>query len=84
VNDDADIARTVQIFEDALNVDAPAPDIDIIESRLIDSLGLVTLIYEIEQEFGVKVPLESLDVEDFRTIANIVRMVRTLLREAPA
>ena len=53
MNDDADIARTVQIFEDALNVDAPAPDVDIIESRLIDSLGLVTLIYEIEQEFGV-------------------------------
>ena len=78
----ADIARAQLIFEDALNVQAPDPEVDLIDSGLIDSLALVTLIFEIEQEFGVRVPLETLDVEDFRTISNIVRMVHALEREA--
>ncbi|MBV9198115.1 MAG: hypothetical protein JO168_28625 [Solirubrobacterales bacterium] len=83
MSDAVDIARTQQIFEDALNLSAPAPDVDIIEAGLIDSLALVTLIFELEQEFRVQVPLESLEVDDFRTIASIVRTISTLGRETP-
>lgn len=78
MSDAAEIARAQQILEDALNVEAPEPDVDIIAAGLIDSLGLVTLIFELEQEFGIQVPLETLEVEDFRTISNIVRMVHAL------
>lgn len=82
MSDTADITRAQQIFEDALNVVAPDPDVDIIESGLIDSLTLVALIFELEQEFKVQVPLESLEVDDFRTIANIARTISSLRREA--
>jgi len=84
MSDAADIARAQQIFEDALSVTAPGPDVDIIESGLIDSLALVTLIFELEQEFEVQVPLESLEVDDFRTITNILRTISSLRREASA
>ena len=40
-------------------------------AALIDSLALVTLLFELEREFDVRVPLETLDVEDFRTLASI-------------
>jgi D-alanine--poly(phosphoribitol) ligase subunit 2 len=73
-----DIARAQRVFEDALNVTAPEPDVDIIATGLIDSLGLVTLIFELEREFDVEVPLESLEVDDFRTISNIARTVGSL------
>jgi D-alanine--poly(phosphoribitol) ligase subunit 2 len=76
-----DIARAQRVFEDALSVSAPAPDVDVIESGLIDSLGLVTLLFELEQEFDVRVPLESLEVEDFRTVGNMVRTIHSLKRE---
>ena len=79
---ETDIARAQRVFEDALSVAAPAPDVDIVQSGLIDSLGLVTLLFELEREFDVKVPLESLDVEDFRTIANLVRTIAGLRQEA--
>jgi D-alanine--poly(phosphoribitol) ligase subunit 2 len=78
LSDAAEIARAQQILEDALNVEAPEPDVDIIAAGLIDSLGLVTLIFELEQEFKVQIPLESLDVEDFRTVANIARTIENL------
>jgi acyl carrier protein len=84
MNDAADVARARQIFEDALSVSPPEPEVDIIASGLIDSLALVTLVFELEQEFQVQVPLEALDVEDFRTISNIVRMIQTLRGGASA
>ena len=84
MSDASDIARARRVFEEALSVTAPEPDVDIIESGLIDSLGLVTLLFELEREFGVRVPLESLDVEDFRTVANLVRTLGSLQHEASA
>ena len=78
MSEQSDIDRVRRVFEDALSVAAPEPDVDIIQSSLIDSLGLVTLLFELEREFGVKVPLESLEVEDFRTIDNLVRTLAGL------
>jgi D-alanine--poly(phosphoribitol) ligase subunit 2 len=78
----ADIARAQRVFEDALNIDAPAPEVDIVETGMIDSLGLVTLLFELEREFGVQIPLETLEVDSFRTIANIVRTIGALEPEA--
>ena len=78
------VARAQRVFEDALHVAAPGPDVDIIEAGLIDSLGLVTLLFELEQEFDVQLPLETLDVDDFRTLANIAQTLTSLRREASA
>ena len=78
VTAESDIDRVRRVFEDALSVAAPEPEVDIIESSLIDSLGLVTLLFELEREFGVRVPLESLEVDDFRTIGNLVRTIADL------
>jgi acyl carrier protein len=72
--DDGSVARIQALFEQALNIPAPAPDVDIIERGLLDSLALVTLLFEIEVEFGVQIPLDSLEVDDFRTIERLARL----------
>ncbi len=69
------VARIQRIFEESLNMAAPSPDTDIIETALLDSLGLVTLLFGIEQEFGREIPLESLEIDDFRTIETIARLI---------
>ena len=69
------VARIQALFEDALNVPAPAPDVDIIDRGLLDSLALVTLLFEMEVEFGVQIPLDSLEIEDFRTIERIASLL---------
>jgi acyl carrier protein len=69
------VARIQRIFEDTLNVSAPAPETDIIESALLDSLALVTLLFGIEEEFATQIPLESLEIDDFRTVARIARLI---------
>jgi D-alanine--poly(phosphoribitol) ligase subunit 2 len=78
------VVRAQRVFEDALHVAAPDPDVDLIDAGLIDSLGLVTLLFELEQEFDVQLPLETLDVDTFRTLANIAQTLTSLQRGASA
>ena len=63
------------IFRDELNVEVGEPDVDVIETGLLDSLGLVALVVEIEQRCGVAIPFETLEVDDFRTVDSIARLV---------
>ena len=69
------IAVVERIFRDTLSIAPPAPDVNIIDAALLDSLGLVTLLFELEQELGVQLPLESLEVDDFRSVALIAQLV---------
>jgi acyl carrier protein len=68
-------ARIQRIFEETFDVSAPAPQTDIIGAALLDSLGLVVLLFEIELRFGTELPLESLQIDDFRTIEKIARLI---------
>ncbi|HEY7831478.1 MAG TPA: phosphopantetheine-binding protein [Solirubrobacteraceae bacterium] len=69
------VAVIDRIFSETLSITPPAPDVDIIDAALLDSLGLVTLLFEIEQELGLQMPLESLEVDDFRSIGLIAQLI---------
>jgi acyl carrier protein len=69
------IAHIKRIFEETFSISAPAVQTDIIETGLLDSLALVTLLFEIELQMGKQLPLESLQIHDFCTIESIARLV---------
>jgi acyl carrier protein len=75
--------RLERVFEDALSMAAPPSDTDIVEAGLIDSLAMVTLLFEIEQEFGLTMPLDWLEIEDLRSTERIAQLI-SRLREEPA
>jgi D-alanine--poly(phosphoribitol) ligase subunit 2 len=70
--------RIQVLIEDALSVDVPDADTDLIDSGLIDSLALVTMIVEIEQEFHVELRLDELDVDRFRSVNSIAEFLAAL------
>jgi D-alanine--poly(phosphoribitol) ligase subunit 2 len=65
------VERVRLLIRDALSVDVPNGDTDLIDSGLLDSLALVTLIVEIEDEFEVELPLDDFDLDQFRSVARI-------------
>ncbi|MDX6626503.1 MAG: hypothetical protein QOE56_1492 [Solirubrobacterales bacterium] len=65
-----------------LLIEVPGPDVDLIETGLIDSLALVTLITEIEAEFGIELPLDEFDIERFRSAEQIAAYVANHLPSA--
>ena len=48
-----------------------APDFDLIESRVLDSLGFVEFLYLLEEHSGREISIDSVSREDFRTIERI-------------
>lgn len=52
-----------------------ADDYPLIESQVIDSLGIFETVQFLEREFGVAVEDEDLLLENFGTIADIARLV---------
>ncbi len=77
--------RVERIFREALSIEVPSRTTDIIAAGLLDSLALVTLLFEVEQEFDIRVPLENLDIESLRTVERLAALAErlTLERDSP-
>jgi D-alanine--poly(phosphoribitol) ligase subunit 2 len=71
-----------ELIRDVLQVEVPTADTDLIESGLLDSLALVSLITELELEFSFQLPLDDFDVERFRTVERIAAFVAEYRSEA--
>jgi len=63
------------IFSQKLHIDVPTYDSDLFEVGALDSLQLVELLFELEQQFGIRISLGESDLEDFRTIERIALML---------
>jgi acyl carrier protein len=48
-----------------------AADEDLLGGGLVDSLGMMSLVYFIEQELGIDVPAEDVTIENFQTLEAI-------------
>jgi D-alanine--poly(phosphoribitol) ligase subunit 2 len=69
------VERVQLLIHDALSIDVPAGDTDLVDSGLLDSLGLVTLIVEIEREFELELPLDEFELDRFRSAQNIAEFL---------
>jgi acyl carrier protein len=74
-----DLARVQEriraIFVEKLNLDPPEADVDLLAIGLLDSLLFLSLFLHLEESFGVKIELEKLDFEDFKSVDRIARLV---------
>jgi acyl carrier protein len=68
--------RLLHILREGLGVEVPDARTDIVATGLLDSLLLVTLLFEIEQEFGITVALETLDLEEIGSVERMAEMVQ--------
>lgn len=76
-------ARIAGLLDERLALDVPSPDTDLLDEGLLDSLGLVELLVHLEEEFGVTIGLEELDLESFRSVTTIAGFVRRLRSGEP-
>ncbi len=77
------VTRVSKIIHETLNVDVPSPDTDLIETGLVDSLALVTLLVGLEEDFACELPLDKFDVERFRSVEHIADFLASLGWGAP-
>lgn len=61
-----------------LNVEISSVHDDLIESGLLDSLRIVELVMHLESRFLLRIPFEVLEIESFRSVACIARLMAAL------
>jgi acyl carrier protein len=81
---DALLREIHDLFLNSLSVEVPSPHEDLFKAGILDSMVLVQLIMLIENQFGLSLSLEDLDVAAFGTTAGIAQLVRQLRTPAEA
>lgn len=64
-----------QIFSQNLHIEVPSHDFDLFTAGILDSLQLVELLFQLEEQFGIQIPLGEIGLEDFRSIDSIALML---------
>jgi methoxymalonate biosynthesis acyl carrier protein len=68
-------SQVARFFPAQANVEAPAPDADLFEAGILDSLAFIDLVVFLEQEFGLRISPDELEPENFRSITRIADFV---------
>jgi D-alanine--poly(phosphoribitol) ligase subunit 2 len=71
--------RISQLILDGLHLEVPSTDTDLFETGVLDSMAFVELLFRVEQQFGVRVSLEDLEIDRFRSIDRIAEFVASRL-----
>lgn len=45
------------------------------QSKILDSISIVELVVEIENEYGISVPFNEIIEDNFETIANMIKYI---------
>ena len=72
-----------KLFREKLHLDVPADDTDLVDTGLIDSLQFVQLIVHLEEDFGLQVSMEDLNIDHFRSLATIAAFLRSHGQASP-
>ena len=73
--DHSTVAAIRGLLSEKLLVEVDAPEADLLKAGILDSLALIQLLLHLEERFGVKIPLDELEIEDLRSISSIARLV---------
>jgi acyl carrier protein len=69
------MSEITAVIRESLLVEPSSPHEDLLESGVLDSLTLIQLLVQMEDRFGVTIPLAELDIDDIRSVASLARLV---------
>jgi acyl carrier protein len=75
--------RIIHLLSERIHVEAPSADTDLMESGLLDSLMLVELMSSLEEQFGINISFDEVEIDNFRSARRIAEFVnqRSILQE---
>ena len=65
------------LLAEKLRLQVPSLDTDLINTGLVDSLMFVEFLAQLEQEFGIQMSLQDLELDHIRTVTRIAAFVAT-------
>jgi D-alanine--poly(phosphoribitol) ligase subunit 2 len=69
------IERLGTVFVESFHIEVPSSETDLLETGILDSFQFVELLLRLEQDFGLRIKIDDIDLDDLRTLARIARLV---------
>ncbi len=63
------------VFTQDLRIDVPSPDTDLLATGRLDSVRMVELLLQLEKRFDLRVPIEDMEIDHFRSLAAIAEFI---------
>ncbi len=73
--------QIIRLLSERVHVEAPSVDTDLMEAGLLDSLTLVELMTSLEEEFGITISFDEIELDNFRSVERIGEFVRERSKE---
>jgi acyl carrier protein len=73
------LVKLNQLFERTFGLPAPAPDADLFDCGVLDSLEFASLLLQVEAEFRVRFTFEDMDLGRFRSVSGIAHSIAARL-----
>jgi acyl carrier protein len=70
-------SRIATLFLEKLHLEIPSVETELLDTGMVDSMAFVDLLYHLEQEFGITVSFDDLEIDNFRSIEKISKYVAT-------
>jgi acyl carrier protein len=67
--------RIIHLLSERIHIEAPSADTDLMESGLLDSLTLVELMSSLEEQFGINISFDEVEIDNFRSARRIAEFV---------
>lgn len=64
-----------RLMLERVHIEVPSADTDLMELGLLDSLTLVELMTSLEEEFGIHISFDEIELDNFRSVARIAEFV---------
>ena len=75
------LIREIQsLLLEKLSIRVESAETDLLQTNTLDSVVQVHLLLHLEKHFGVRLPMEDLEVDSFLSVANIAQLVAKSLR----
>jgi len=71
------ISQVSRLIAEKLLLEVSSPEQDLLSSGAIDSLSLIQLLVNLEEHFGVRIPLDELEIEDLRSVQAIAGLIES-------
>ena len=70
-------AELLELIPLELNVQVPGVETDLFKEGIIDSFGLVNLLFLIERRWGIKISVDQLELDNFRSVKSIASFIES-------
>jgi acyl carrier protein len=67
--------KITRLLSEKILIETSSVEDDLIETGLLDSLKLVELMTSLEDEFGITISFDEIEIDNFRSVVSIAEYV---------